>query len=300
MFMKFSRRVTAMAGEETKREKVGFAGLRVLSFESRRQREMAQLIANNGGHAIVVASTREVPLEGNAEVEEFVSSLIQGNVDAVIFLTGVGVRMLAQAAERICPREKLLEALGRVAIVARGPKPSAALRELGVPITLTVPEPNTWREILQMLDANSVKLPLRGQRVAIQEYGAPSVELIAGLQERGAIPVPVHVYRWEQPEDKGPLRQAATAIVRGEVGVVLFTSQVQLLHLLEVADEMNARKQVLEGLQRAVVASIGPTTSEALRAEGVQVDFEPSHPRMGFLVKEVADKSAELVANKHS
>jgi uroporphyrinogen-III synthase len=288
------------AGNKEKLPTKGFAGLRVLSFESRRQREMAQLIANNGGQPMVVASTREVPLEANAEVAGFVASLLEGKFDAVIFLTGVGVRMLAQAAESSCPREKLVEALSKVGVVARGPKPVAALRELGVPVTLTVPEPNTWREILQTLDSNAEKVPVHGKRVVVQEYGAPSTELLAGLKERGALASSVHVYRWEQPEDKEPLHSAIKALNTNEVDVVLFTSQVQLLHLLEVAEEMKIREKIVQALNRTVVASIGPTTSEALRAQGIGVDFEPLHPKMGFLVKEAADKSAELVGRKRN
>lgn len=276
----------------------GFSGLRVLSLESRRQREMAQLIVNNGGAPMVVASTREIPIEENPEIASFVSSLRGGQIDAVVFLTGVGTRMLAQAAESFCPRQELIQALSKIAVIARGPKPVAALRELGVPITLTVPEPNTWREILQTLDANVDKVPARRKRMVVQEYGAPSTELLAGLKERGAIASSLHIYRWEQPEDKEPLREAIRAILDNQIDLVLFTSQVQLLHLLEVAEEMKLRQEALAALNRKVIASIGPTTSEALRAHGISVDFEPSHPKMGFLVKEAADKSAELVQKK--
>ena len=41
-----------------------------------------------------------------------------------------------------------------------------------------------------------------------------------------------------------------------------------------------------------IVASIGPTTSEALEEDGVRVDFEPSHPKMGVLVQETAEFAA--------
>jgi uroporphyrinogen-III synthase len=276
----------------------GFAGLRVMSFESRRQREMGQLIVNNGGRPVVVASTREVPIDSNPEVASFVSGLLAGQFDAVIFLTGVGTRTLAQAADTVCPRERLVESLGRTAVIARGPKPIAALRELGVPVTLSVPEPNTWREILRTLDENADKVALPGRRIAVQEYGAPSTELLAGLSERGALVTPIHVYQWAQPEDKGPLREAVKTLIQDGIDVVMFTSQVQLLHLIEVAEEMKLREEVVQALNRAVVASIGPITSEALRAQGVGVDLDASHPKMGFLVKEAAEQSAALITRK--
>jgi uroporphyrinogen-III synthase len=276
----------------------GFAGLRVLSLESRRAAEIARLIQNNGGQAIVVPSTREVPIGATPEITEFVAGLLQGKFHVVIFLTGVGTRALAQAAESVCPKNEFVAALGRIAIIARGPKPVAALKELGVPITLNVPEPNTWREVLQALDANKEKVPLRGQNIAVQEYGAPSEELQEGLIERGAKVSPVHVYEWALPEDTTPLKNAVTAILQKEVDIVLFTSSIQIHHLLQIAEEMNERAQTLKSLNEIVIASIGPTTSETLKSYGIAVDMEPSHPKMGFLLKETADQSAELLRKK--
>src|SRR5262249_8236898 len=149
----------------------------------------------------------------------------------VIFLTGVGTRHLAQAIEAVCPRDQLVTALSKIKVVARGPKPVAVLREFGVPVSLAVPEPNTWREVLEALDGNSVQVPLRGKRVAVQEYGVPTPDLYAGLKLRGADVFPVHVYKWEPPEDTGPLQNAITALSRGEIDVAMFTSSVQIFHL---------------------------------------------------------------------
>ena len=277
-----------------------FAGLRVLSLESRRAKEIAQLIANHGGLAVVAPSTREVPIGPNDAELKFASDLRQGKYGAVILLTGVGTRALAQAIEGVCPREQFVAALSRTKVVARGPKPVAVLREFGVPVAIAVPEPNTWREILQALDQNADIIPLKGQLVAVQEYGIPSPELYAGLAERGAEVFPVPVYTWQPPEDTGPLRQAIQSLSRKEIDVAMFTSSVQIHHLFQFAEAMQLRDAVLSGLRHSVVASIGPTTSGTLRDFGIQVDVEPTHPKMGFLVKEAAEKSAELVRQKKS
>lgn len=276
----------------------GFAGLRILSLESRRAQEIAHLIQNNGGVAIVAPSTREVPLESSAEITAFVTDLLAGRFSAMIFLTGVGTLALSQAAARVCTKNEFIAALRRIAVVARGPKPVAALKELEVPVTLVIPEPNTWREILQTLDANLDKVPLQGSHIAIQEYGAPSRELLEGLIERGATPVPVHVYEWALPEDKAPLQSAVVSIIQKDVDIVLFTASIQLQHLLGIAGEMKKREELTNALNHTVVASIGPTTSQTLKSQGITVDFEPTHPRMGFLVKETADGSAELLRRK--
>jgi uroporphyrinogen-III synthase len=276
----------------------GFNGMRVLSFESRRAKEIALLITNNGGVPIVAPSTREVPEGPNEDELRLIRGILTQQFDAVIFMTGVGARALITAAEAVCPRQEFLTALGKTRIVVRGPKPSAVMREFNVAVTLAVPEPNTWREIVQGLDANLETIPLRNRRIAVQEHGEPSPELYSALRDRGAEVFPVHVYRWALPEDVRPLKSAITALVNRQIDVVMFTSSVQFVHAARIAEELGLQSQFLLALQNTFIASIGPTTSETLRKQGVNVDFEPSHPKMGFLVKETAEKSEELIRRR--
>ena len=275
-----------------------FAGLRVLALESRRGEELARLIETYGGRPVVAPAMREVPLESNQEALEFVRALLRDEFDMVIFLTGVGTRALAGVAETLGPREEYAAALRRVRVVARGPKPVAALRELGVTPNVSAPEPNTWRELLHALDAEAASQPTRGLRIAVQEYGVASEELLAGLQERGARVTRVPVYRWALPVDVAPLRAAVRALAREEIDVVLFTTSIQVSHLLQIASEMSQEVPLRTGLRRCAIASIGPTTSEELRSHGLEADLEPSHPKMGFLVKEAAERSAEILRRK--
>jgi uroporphyrinogen-III synthase len=276
----------------------GFQGLRVLSLESRRAREMAQLIANSGGQPTVAPSTRDVPIEDQHDALKFVQMLREGRVDVIVFLTGVGVRTLAQAADTVCPRPEFVAALSKITVIARGPKPVGALRELAVPIAATVPEPNTWRELLQLLDEKRDELPISGRTVAVQEYGVPPPELLAGLAERGAQVVSVRTYEWRLPEDTAPLREAVQAVIRGEIDILLVTSGVQVRHFLQIAGEMGSSTDLIHALQRVVVSSIGPVASAELRQQGIAVDLEPSHPKMGFLVQETAQRSAALIQSK--
>jgi uroporphyrinogen-III synthase len=278
--------------------KSGLAGLRVLSLESRRAVEMAKLIENYGGRAIVAPSMREVPLESNTEALEFARALAAGGFDMVIFLTGVGTRALAKVVETVYPLEKFVEALRGVAIVARGPKPVAALKELGVPVLVAVPEPNTWRDLLRTLDEKHDVAPLARRRVAVQEYGASNAELLAGLAERGAQVMRVPVYQWALPEDTAPLREAVEAIARGEIDLALFTTSIQVAHLLKIAREMNREEELRRAFARTLVGSIGPITSEELREQGLTVDFEPAHPKMGILVNEAAERTQQLLEKK--
>jgi len=271
----------------------GFNGLRVLSFESRRAKEIAQLITNNGGVPIVAPSTREVPDTPHEEELNLIRGVLARAYDVVIFMTGVGARALLDAAETVAPRLDFIAALGRMRVVVRGVKPAAVMRENNIPVWLNAPEPNTWREIVQAFDQNSTSVPLQGLRIAVQEHGEPSSLMYEALRERGADVFPAHVYRWELPEDTGPLKDAIRAVCDGKVDVVMFTSSVQLAHAMKVAEELGLSAAFINGLNRTVVASIGPVASAALRKNGIEVDLEPSHPKMGFLVRETAERASE-------
>ena len=279
----------------------GFAGLRVLALESRRAPELAKLITTYGGQPMVAPSMREVPLESNKEALDFAAALIAGKFDMVLFLTGVGTRALLGVVEKVHDRGEYIAALQRVKVVARGPKPIAALREMGITPAIVAPEPNTWHELLRALDdagKASQEFGLQGARVAVQEYGVSNPELLSGLRERGAAVTRVPVYQWALPHDLAPLRAAITAIAEGAVDVALFTTAVQAVHLFQIAAEMKLEEPVRNGLNRAMVASIGPTTSEELGRRGIRADLEPSHPKMGFLVKEASEQAGELLRRK--
>lgn len=271
-----------------------FDGLRVIAFESRRANEIAELIRRQGGDPYVAPSMREVPLENNHAAFQFAERLFAGDFDMMIFLTGVGTRALNKVLASRYPEDAFAAALRKIAVVARGPKPLAALRELQVAATVTVPEPNTWRELLTAIADRPEK------HIAVQEYGKPNTELLDALRDRGAEVTPVRVYQWDLPEDTGPLRQAARRIADGQADVVLFTTSIQILHLLQIAGEEGREQALRNGLQRAAVASIGPTTTEALEDFGIEPDLVPSHPKMGFLVKETAEQSAAILARKRS
>lgn len=279
----------------------GFVGLRVLALESRRAAELSKLISNYGGLPIVAPAMREVPLESNSEALAFAARLFAGEFDIVIFLTGVGARTLLGVVETTYKRDEYVAALQRIKIVARGPKPVAALREIGITPTLTVPEPNTWRELLGALDdavQSTAGIRVNGARVAVQEYGVSNPELLDGLEKRGARVTRVPVYQWALPDDLAPLRAAIRFLAEGKMDIVLFTTSVQVVHLFQVAAEMNLEKEMRAGLERAIVASIGPTTSEELSRQRVRVDLEPSHSKMGFLVKEAAERAEEFIRRK--
>ena len=274
-----------------------FDGLRVLSLESRRAKEVEKLIRTYGGRPFVVPAMREIKLESNQQALGFADLLLKGEIDVVLFLTGLGVRALLEIVETKYEREAFLTALRATKIVTRGPKPEAALRELKIKSMATAQEPSTWHEVISVM-VSTFGEGLKSLRVAVQEYGASNPELLAELTERSGSVIKVPVYQWALPHDLKPLRESVHSIATAGVDVILFTTAVQIIHLMMVAEEMNAVPELMRGLQSIAVVSVGPTTSAELLHYGISPDFEPSRPKMGFLVNEAAQYAAQVIKQK--
>lgn len=274
---------------------VDYKGLRVVTFESRRAAEMAALIERHGGRAVNAPTMREVKNQDPAPVLDFAARLFNGEIDIVLLLTGVGTTMLADTIAAKHPKEKLIEALRRTITIARGPKPVAALRTLGMKPTREVPEPNTWQDLLDTLDAHH---PVAGKHVAVQEYGLTNDRLVAALQQRGADVMRVPVYQWALPEDLTALRAAIDGVIGGDVDVGMFTSATQVYHLFQLAAQDGKADALREGFKRVLIASVGPVCTEAIGDHGLTADFEPDAPHMAPLVRETARRSEYLLAKK--
>jgi uroporphyrinogen-III synthase len=275
--------------------KANLQGLKVISFESRRAVEIAELIRRYGGEPFVAPSMREIPLDESRAALELVPRLEAEEIDLLILMTGVGTRTLNRVLLTQYSQERIIAALQRVKLLVRGPKPAAALKELGLLPAISVPEPNTWREILFALESG---LDVRGKRIVIQEYGIPNPELTSALETRGATVSTIAIYRWELPNDLDPLRLAIEKITQGDADVVLFTNGAQVDHLFRIAAEMETVEKLRLALQRTVIGSVGPICTQVLEGFGIDPDIEPAHPKMGSLMAEVAASAQPLLEAK--
>jgi uroporphyrinogen-III synthase len=272
---------------------MSFAGLRVLSLESRRAKEIEAQIRRLNGAAFVAPSVQERALEDHSDAIRFVEGLEAGEFDLVVCMTGAGLAFLRDVVAAHMPVDRFAAGLRRVTIVCRGPKPVPLLREMQVPVHVVVPEPNTWKEIVEAVRARQER------RIAVQEYGRPNLQMNAALEDLGARVTPVAIYRWELPTDLEPLREAARRLAECQFDVVLFTSSVQLDHLYEVSRLMGIEDRVARALRENVaIASVGPVMTATLESYGLPADIIPNHPKMGSLVKAAAESAATVLLAK--
>jgi uroporphyrinogen-III synthase len=272
---------------------MSFGGLRVLSLESRRAAEIDLLIRKQEGEPFVAPSVKERALEDHTDAFRLLEELEQGKFEMLVLMTGTGLSFWRDVVASRFPVTRADDALRKVTLLARGPKPSAILRPLGLAPDLTIPEPNTWREIVEAMQHRPER------QLAIQEYGRPNPEFVDALRKLGIHAETFALYRWELPDDTTSLREAAQGLAENRFDVVLFTSSIQFEHLLAIANELGLERKVLQALrEHAAVASVGPIMTAAIEDRGVHADIIPSSPKMGALVKAASDQSDSVLAAK--
>lgn len=266
-----------------------------LTFESRMADTTVKLLQRQGVRTLSAPSMQEVPLEHHNDVFSFSDQLFSGKIDILLCMTGVGTNMLIKAMKTRYDWKKIHKSLSNITVVSRGPKPAKVLRKLDIPIDIKVPEPNTWKELLETLDINEKTADLKGKKVAIQEYGETNEKLNNALKERGADLVRTSIYRWALPDDLEPLKDGIRAILDGKADVALFTSKTQINHVMKMADQLNSKEELREAFRKVFVASIGPVCTRGLRGHGIDVNFEPTRPKLAVFIKELAEELSKGV-----
>jgi uroporphyrinogen-III synthase len=255
-------------------------GRTVALLESRSGAQLAELVRRRGGTPLLAPALAEVPDMDTAFIADFVKGLALQPARAAIFQTGVGTRALFEATDALGLTGRLLAMLEAMSVVVRGPKPTAALRARSVRIDYPAADPFTTTEVLVALRA----VPVEGERVIVQRYGATNEKLEQGLRARNATLIEVPTYRWALPADTAPLVAFMDALDRRAVDATVFTSASQAANLFAFADSIGRKATLTDNLNRTLVASVGPVCTAALSALGVRVRVEPSPPKMGPLV----------------
>ena len=255
-------------------------GKRVAVLESRLGAQLVDLVARRGAIPVHAPALSEIPDLDPQAIAALVRSLAAQPPRAVVFQTGVGTRALFAATDALKISKDLIQVLEKSTVIVRGAKPSGALRAKGVRIDREAADPFTTREVLACMN----DLALKGSTVVVQRYGSGNRELDQALELAGAQVVEIPTYRWALPEDRGPLERLVADLAGGRIDAAIFTNGEQVRNLFRVAAGAGKTDEARGGLNRTLVASIGPVASSALREAGVRVGVEAKPPKLGALL----------------
>jgi len=259
-------------------------GKTVAILEHRFTKEFSTLFERLGATVLACPMLEEKPVENRQELDDFVRRVVSGNLNMMIFLTGVGAKFLIAEAESIGVKDDFIKALAKMTIVVRGPKPVAALRQFGVRVDV-IPQNPTTEGVIEALRSHDLK----GQRVGVQLYGTPNPQLVTALDAKGAEVTPVQVYAYGAAADSSAVNTLISRIVDGQVQVIAFTSGPQVHMLFDFASQLGLTAPLKEALkERVTIASIGEVTSRALSEKGLSPKIVPAQSKMGALAQSVA------------
>ncbi len=251
--------------------------------EARYSEEFALLFERAGARVRRCPLQKEMLLEDQSSILSFVDRTISDGFDVCVFMTGIGVNLILQQADRAAKRNELLKALDRLTVVSRGSKSTAALRKANVRIDV-IPAAATSEGVIESLLTHD----LRGKSVAVQLYGTPNPVLCSALESFGASVFPISVYSYEAASDAREVESFVRDIIGGGIHIVVFTSAPQVHALFDAATSLQLDEALRERFARSVrVASIGEVTTRALTTYDVRPHIVPDQPKMGAMVKAI-------------
>ncbi|MFJ9025482.1 uroporphyrinogen-III synthase [Streptomyces sp. NPDC102259] len=268
------------AGPQDAVEHGPLAGFTVGVTAARRAEELSVLLQRRGAAVLHAPALRIVPLADDGELLAATKELIEQVPDVVVATTAIGFRGWIEAADGWGLGEQLLERLGGVELLARGPKVKGAVRAAGLKEDWS-PSSESMAEVLDRLLEEGVE----GRRVAVQLHGEPLPGFVESLRVAGAEVVGVPVYRWMPPEDVSPLDRLLDAAVSRGLDAITFTSAPAAASLLSRAEQRGLLPELLAALAHDVLpACVGPVTALPLQARGVET-VQPERFRLGPLVQ---------------
>ena len=263
---------------------MSLAGRRILVPETRELDLFAGMLEKQGAETIRCPMVAIRDVDDAGPVRAWLGRLAAGLHDDLVLFTGEGVTRLIECAKRAGMEPEVRQGFARVRILVRGPKPTRALRVIGLAPSLTAEAPTT-----EGLIATLSRLDLSGRRVGVQTYPGSPNTLLDFLAQAGATADPVLPYQYASKEDDSRVADAIRALAAGEIDLVAFTSTPQIRRFQEVAREAGLEAQLGRGMGATRIAAVGPVTAEAVAKAGWSATIVPQESfHLKPLVAEIA------------
>lgn len=191
----------------------------------------------------------------------------------VIFTSVNGVEMVRRRLEA---EGRAAEALGSARIAAIGPATRSALASWGVSVEV-LPERYVAEGLIEALRP----LVTTGVRVLLPRAAETRDVLVHALEAMGAVVTEVAAYRTRPAADE--TTELCTALRRGEVDVITFTSSSTVRHFaaLFAPDEL---RSLISGV---TVACIGPITRATAASFGIETGISPDEYTIPALARAI-------------
>lgn len=264
-------------------------GYRILILETREEALFSRLLAEQGADVLQCPMFAIHDAPDPAPIEAWIHRFIETPFDDLVLMTGEGLRRLMKVARRMTLEQDFIAAIGVARKFARGPKPSRALREIGLESQMTTDKP-TSEGIVEML----ARVDLKEHRVGLQLYpDKDHSALIGAIVTQGAEVDTVLPYAYDAQAADTNIVTAIDEMERGAIDAIALTSSGQVRRLIEVAQAHSCEDRLRSGLKRTAIASVGPVVSDELKSHGLRTDISP--PNDAYFMKPLISAMASAL-----
>ena len=270
-------------------------GYRILILETREEAQFSRLLAEQGADVLQCPMFTIHDAPDPAPIEAWIRRAVERPFDDLVLLTGEGLRRLMKVVRRTGAEQDFVAAIGKSRKFTRGPKPGKALREIGLEPQMTTEKP-TSEGVAEMLS----RLDLRGRRLGLQLY--PDKDhgaLTDAITAQGAEVDTVLPYVYDAKAADANIVAAIDEMAAGRVDAIALTNLGQVRRLVEAARAHGRENELRKGLERTLIASVGPAVSGELQSHGLRTDISPANDAY-FMKPLISAMAAELAKSPRS
>jgi len=271
-------------------------GTRILILETREEAQFSKLLAEQGAEVVQCPMFTIEDAPDPAPVEAWIRRAIDKPFDDLVLMTGEGLRRIMKLARARGLDQALVSSLAQSRKFTRGPKPGKALREVGLEAQQTTEKPTT-EGVIEMLG----KLDLKGRRLGLQLYPDKDHSALTGaLSAQGAEVDTVLPYVYDSKAADASIIAAIDDMAEGRIDSIALTNLGQVRRLIEAAKAHGSEEKLRAGLERTLIASVGPAVSGELAAHGLRTDIAPAEdayfmrPLISAMAVALAEKRPKL------
>ena len=267
-------------------------GYRILILETREEAQFSKLLAEQGADVLQCPMFTIHDAPDPAPVEAWIRRAIDRPFDDLVLMTGEGLRRIMKLARARGLDQALVAALAKSRKFTRGPKPGKALREISLEAQQTTEKPTT-EGVIEMLG----KLDLKGHRLGLQLYPDKDHSALTGaLSAQGAEVDTVLPYVYDPKAADANIVAAIDDMAEGRIDSIALTNLGQVRRLIEAAKAHGSEAKLHAGLERTLIASVGPAVSGELAAHGLRTDIAPAED--AYFMRPLISAMAAALAEK--
>lgn len=267
-------------------------GYRILILETREEAQFSKLLAEQGADVVQCPMFTIHDAPDPAPVEAWIRRAIDRPFDDLVLMTGEGLRRIMKLARARGLDQALVAALAKSRKFTRGPKPGKALREISLEAQQTTEKPTT-EGVIEMLG----KLDLTGHRLGLQLYPDKDHSALTGaLSAQGAEVDTVLPYVYDPEVADANIVAAIDDMAEGRIDSIALTNLGQVRRLIEAAKAHGSEAKLHAGLERTLIASVGPAVSGELAAHGLRTDIAPAED--AYFMRPLISAMAAALAEK--